>query len=50
MIELDYSSSIIGLRFGDAIVWIVPPSMVIVVNLSFTSALYRLKKVGVMGT
>lgn len=40
---LDYDASLIALRFGDAIVWIIPPNLVTLVNLTMTATLTRLK-------
>ena len=50
MVELDYSGKIIFLRLGDAIVWNIPPNIVIVVNLSLTASLRRLKSNKILGT
>jgi hypothetical protein len=37
-------------RFGDCITWIIPPSLVIFINISMTTALTRLKLKGILGT
>lgn len=43
MIILDYDPTLIALRLGDAIVWIIPPNLVTLVNLSMTATLTRLR-------
>lgn len=50
MVLLDYDPSLIALRLGDAIVWILPPNLVTVVNLTMTATLSRLKLKKILGT
>ncbi|CAD8054516.1 unnamed protein product [Paramecium sonneborni] len=50
MILLDYDPTLIALRLGDAIVWILPPNLVTVVNLTMTATLSRLKLNNILGT
>lgn len=50
MIILDYDASLIALRLGDAIVWIIPPNLVTLVNLSMTATLTRLRFREILGT
>jgi len=50
MVELDYSGKLIFFRFGDAITWIIPPSLVIFINVCMTATLTRLKLKGILGT
>ncbi|CAD8136104.1 unnamed protein product [Paramecium octaurelia] len=50
MVLLDYDPSLIALRLGDAIVWILPPNIVTVVNLTMTATLSRLKLKKILGT
>ena len=50
MVKLDYDPTLIALRLGDAIVWIIPPNLVTLVNLTMTATLSRLRFKGILGT
>lgn len=49
MVLLDYDPSLIALRLGDAIVWIIPPNLITIINLAITTALARLKSKEIVG-
>lgn len=50
MVNLELGVTLIFFRLGDAITWIIPPSLIIFVNLCMTATLSRLHFKGIYGT